>query len=131
MEQKVNNTEPGIYEIGLNGAGHYELVVARRQSICPFAGAFPIHVQQQQSHLALPDDHQGQGLQTMIAGYARLPCSTGCPLAELHEETNGDLKYIVHCGGHPRTIIVTEIRPEQQANEPEDQTDRGKLITMD
>ncbi len=135
MEKTVTNKETPMYQVGRNGAGHHELVVAGRQSICPHAGAFPLYMDQPQSALALPADHQAE-TQTVLAGYSRLPCSTGCPLAELEKETDGELTYRVHCGGQIRKITVTEM-PAQTAdqtagnNKPQNEKDGGRLVSME
>lgn len=121
MEQEVKKTEPGEYQVAVNGAGHWELIIAERQSICPFAGAFPMQAQQPQSHLALVGE-QAQARQTVLTGFARLPCTTGCPLAELHGEPDGSLQYIVHCGGHPHKMDVTFFGPEPLQDDDDNKT---------
>lgn len=96
--QKIKSI--GAYEAFINAMGHVELKVNGNQSICPFAGSFPVRAQQ--SQLAALDTPPQLG----ITGFARLSCTTGCPMAECFED--GDLiKYTVYCGGQPKTMEVT------------------------
>lgn len=103
--EEMNN-----YEVEKDGDGQWRLLVNNKQSICPYAGAFMTQTQM-----------------GAFGGFMRLPCTTGCPQAELHKEGEDDLKYTVHCGGYPVKKSVTEKNKPQTNTEGEP----AKLITMD
>lgn len=100
--------EMNSYEVEKNAEGHWRLSVEGKQSICPFAGSYP--------------------MQTQVGGFGgfmRIGCTTGCPLAKLHKEHDGEIKYTINCGAEP-LILPVKIKTDQQQQSKAN----GNIITM-